>query len=70
MKVKMEVQVAELEQQFAERIHSITGEDIPIMSTNDYLCKGESDTETVSYESEMTHKLNDKIAAEMKKGNT
>jgi len=43
MKNKMEVSVAELEQQFAERIANITGEDKAIVTCNDYLCKGESD---------------------------
>lgn len=68
MKNKMEVSVAELEQQFAERIANITGEDKAIVTCNDYLCKGESDQETFSAETEIQHKVNDAVAKEMSKG--
>ena len=69
MKNKMEVSVAELEQQFAERIANITGEDKAIVTCNDYLCKGESDAETFSAETEIQHKVNDAVAKELQKGN-
>ena len=58
-----------MEIQFAERIAHITGEDKAIITCSDYLCKGESDVETFSAETQMQHRINDAVVVELKKGN-